>query len=133
MISVNKGRNSMKTLILIVILIDIILIVNTSIGHFASDRIDLIKLTILQGIIRLIITIILLFFLYKGYRWAKWVFVVLFLLGGIGGLLVFMLTLKFIYLVSGMSYIVFSIMTITSKNINVFMKSQRGYIVSELE
>lgn len=123
---VNKGRKMVISLITIALLIDIITIVSSSLIYVTIDRMDLTYSQLLRGTFRLLVSGIIFFFLYKGHRWAKWLIVVLFIVSGLLTFLSLILFINLLILVLGIIHIFLGIMLILSKNINYFLKYQKG-------
>lgn len=130
---VNKGRKMVISLITIALLMDILTIVSTSLIYVKSDRMDLASSELLRGTFRLIVTGLILFFLYKGHQWAKWLFAVLFIISGFASFLSLIILLNFIILVMGIIHISLGMMLILSKNINYFLKYQKGIYNPNIE
>lgn len=80
---INKGRETVISLIMILLLLEVLGIGNVVYIKIVRSNIDAALYQLLTGIVRFILTILLLFFLYKGHRLAKWISIVLF---GIAGL-----------------------------------------------
>lgn len=130
---VNKGKKMIIILIVTVLLIEITLIAILSSFYAAHGRLELASFKLLQGIFRLMLTGLILFFLYKGHRWAKTLLIILFISGGLISLLSLVSNFNIISLALGLVYVLFSVMMIVSKNVNVFLEYQRGEFVPDLD
>jgi hypothetical protein len=123
---VNKGKNIVITLIVIVLLFEVISDVSVISIYVARGKANLASSELIQDITRLILTILLMYFLYKGHSWAKWITVVLFMIGGLLGLVSMLSSFNVIILLLSLVYIAVGVIMITSSSVNEFLRYQRG-------
>lgn len=124
--SVKKGRKLLIFIITTILLIDIITIAVTTSIIAVNGGMDYASFKLLQGIFRFLLTCLLLFFLYRGHSWAKWIISILLMISGVLSILSFFGVVNIFILLLGIIYTMISLVLIKSRDVNTFMKYQRG-------
>lgn len=129
--SVLKGKRTVISIIIVMLLIEIVTIAVTTPIYASSKGMDFASFKLTQGIVRFLLTCLLLFFLYKGHGWAKWVIAILSLIGGVFSLILTIGSFNIVILLMGVIYTMISIVLIVSRDVKSFMKDQRGELTIE--